>query len=81
MVGVEREFEIKAGYHFTTEPNEFMKPIQPKAMPVILTNKDEQRLWLNQGDEALHRPYEGEMEFDQLPNTLELLDSEENQKY
>ena len=50
-----------------------MKPIHPKAMPVILTDKDEQRLWLNEGDEALLRPYEGKMESDQLGDTLERL--------
>jgi len=33
----------------TTEPNEFMKPIHEKAMPVILTNIDEQKLWLTDG--------------------------------
>lgn len=31
-------------------------------------------------DEALLRPYEGEMEFDQLPDTLEHLYPEENRK-
>ena len=50
-----------------------MKPIHPKAMPVILTDKNEQRLWLNEGDEALLRPYEGKMESDQLADTLEHL--------
>ena len=34
-----------------------------------------------EGDEALLRPYEGKMEFDQLPDTLEHLYPEENQKY
>lgn len=66
---------------FTCDPNEFMKPIHEKAMPVILNGKDEQRLWLNEGDEALLRPYEGEMEFDQLPDTLEHLYPDENRKY
>jgi len=66
---------------FTTDANEFMKPIHEKAMPVILASRDEQRLWLMEGDEALLRPYEGEMEFDQLPDTLEHLYPEENQKY
>ena len=33
------------------------------------------------GDEALLRPYEGEMEFDQLPDTLEHLYPQENRKY
>lgn len=50
-----------------------MKPIHEKAMPVILTNIDEQKLWLTEGDEALLRPYEGEMEFDQFLDTLEHL--------
>lgn len=66
---------------FTTEPNEFMKPIHPKAMPVILTDRGEQRLWLNEGDEALLRPYEGAMESDQLDTTLEKLYPDENRKY
>jgi hypothetical protein len=33
------------------------------------------------GDEELLRPYEGEMELDQLRNTLEKLYPEENQEY
>ena len=66
---------------FTTDANEFMRPIHEKAMPVILTDRAEQRLWLTTGDEAVLRPYEGEMEFDQLPDKLEQLYPEENQKY
>jgi putative SOS response-associated peptidase YedK len=66
---------------FTTDANAFMKPIHEKAMPVILTDMDEQERWLTEGDEALLRPYQGEMEFDQLPDTLEHLFPEENQKY
>jgi putative SOS response-associated peptidase YedK len=66
---------------FTTEPNEFMQPIHPKAMPVILTDIEQQKLWLEEGDESLLKPYEREMEFDQLPDTLEKLYPEENQKY
>ena len=58
-----------------------MRPIHKKAMPVILTNIDEQKLWLMEGDEALLRPYEGEMESDQLPDTLEHVYRDENQKY
>jgi len=65
---------------FTTEPNEFMKPIHPKAMPVILNSIEEQKLWLMEGDEELLRPFEGEMEFDQLPDTLEHLYLDENPK-
>jgi putative SOS response-associated peptidase YedK len=30
----------------TTDPNGIVKPIHPKAMPVILTNKDELEMWL-----------------------------------
>ena len=66
---------------FTTESNDFMRPIHEKAMPVILTDLDEQNLWLTEGDEALLRPYEGQMESDQLPDTLEKLFPEENHKY
>ena len=58
---------------FTTEPNEFMKPIHPKSMPVILTDLDEQKLWLTEGDEDVLRPYEGKMESTQLTDTLEHL--------
>ena len=36
---------------FTTEPNDFMRPIHEKAMPVILANIDEQKLWQIEGDE------------------------------
>ena len=35
----------------------------------------------NYGDEFLLRPYEGEMEFDQLNDTLEHLYPDENRKY
>lgn len=66
---------------FTTEPNEFMKPIHEKAMPVLLNGLDEQKLWLTEGDEALLRPYEGEMEVAELSDTLEKLYPEENRKY
>ena len=58
-----------------------MKPLHEKAMPVILSDRDEQKLWLLEGDEAVLRPYEGEMEYVQLPDTLERLYPEENQKY
>lgn len=66
---------------FTTEPNDFMKPIHEKAMPVILSTLEEQKLWLYDGDEALLRPYEGEMESEQMPDTLEKMYPEENRKY
>lgn len=65
---------------FTTAPNDFMKPIHEKAMPVILNRKDEQERWLTSGDETLLRPFAGEMEFDQLPDTLEHLYPKENRK-
>jgi len=58
-----------------------MKPLHEKAMPVILSDIDEQKLWLLEGDEAILRPYEGAMEYEQLPDTLEHLYPEENQKY
>ena len=58
-----------------------MRPIHEKAMQVILTDLAEQRLWLNEGDEAVLLPYEGEMECDQLPDKLEQLYPEENHKY
>lgn len=66
---------------FTTEPNEFMQPIHEKAMPVILNSIEDQQRWLEEGDESLLGPYEGEMEFIQMPDTLEHLYPEENKKY
>jgi putative SOS response-associated peptidase YedK len=66
---------------FTIEPNEFMKPIHEKAMPVILATPEEQKLWLMEGDEELLRPYEGKMEVEALPDTLENLHPEENKKF
>lgn len=58
-----------------------MKPLREKAMPVILSSLEEQKLWLLEGDEELLGPYEAEMEFEQLPDTQEKLHPEENQKY
>ena len=66
---------------FTCEPNEFMKPLHEKAMPVILGTIEEQKLWLLEGDKDILRPYEGEMEFTQLPDTLDHLYPDENQRY
>lgn len=66
---------------FTTEPNDFMKPIHEKAMPVILKSIEEQERWLNTGDETLLRPYNGEMEIDELTETLEMKYPAENKKY
>ena len=64
---------------FTVEPNEFMKPIHPQAMPVILDSPELQKLWLMDGDRDLLVPYAGEMAVDQMPDTLEKLYPEENQ--
>jgi putative SOS response-associated peptidase YedK len=58
-----------------------MKPLHEKAMPVILNGIDEQKLWLMEGDEELLRPYEGRMEYAELPDTLEHLYPDENRKY
>lgn len=66
---------------FTCSPNEFMKPLHEKAMPVILRGVDEQKLWLMQGDEELLQPFDGKMQFKQLPDTLERLYPAENRKY
>lgn len=47
----------------TTEPNDIIRPIHPKAMPVILTTQKECETWLNGGAESfsLQRP---------LPNNM-----------
>lgn len=66
---------------FTTAANDFMKPLHEKAMPVILADMNEQRAWLETGEDALLRPYEGELESEQLPEKLEELFPEENRKY
>jgi putative SOS response-associated peptidase YedK len=66
---------------FTTAANDFMLPIHEKAMPVILTDLAEQNAWLENGDESVLRPYEGELESDQLPEKLEQIFPEENRKY
>jgi putative SOS response-associated peptidase YedK len=66
---------------FTTEPNDFMRPIHEKAMPVILRTPEQQKLWLEAGDEELLLPYDGEMEAEQLPDTLEKIYPDENRKY
>jgi len=38
----------------TTEANDIVRPVHPKAMPVILTDPDEQNEWLNGGEASLH---------------------------
>lgn len=58
---------------FTLEPNDFMRPIHPKAMPVILDDVDEQKLWLMEGDRELLTQYKGEMIAEELSDTLENL--------
>lgn len=66
---------------FTTDANDFMRPIHEKAMPVILDSIEQQEQWLHEGDESLLKPFEGAMEFDQLGDTLEHIFPEENQKF
>ncbi len=58
---------------FTTEPNDFMKPIHPKAMPVILDSPELHKLWLLEGDREILVPYKGELESDTLAESLEKL--------
>jgi putative SOS response-associated peptidase YedK len=43
-----KEGEINADLYgfMTTEPNAVVKPIHPKAMPVILTTADEMDVWM-----------------------------------
>jgi putative SOS response-associated peptidase YedK len=46
----------------TTEPSEAVAPIHPKAMPVILTTKEEIETWLTAPTEEalkLQRPFDG----------------------
>lgn len=66
---------------FTTEPNEFMRPIHEKAMPVILEELDVQRRWLEEGDESVLKPFSGDLEAAQLTDTLEHLYPEENRRF
>ena len=63
---------------FTVESNDFMLPIHPKAMPVILESIDAQEEWLLSGNRNLLVPYEGAMVADEMPDTLERLYPEEN---
>ena len=63
---------------FTVEPNAFMEPIHPKAMPVILDSIETQKLWLLEGDRDLLVPYTGELIAEKMDDTLERLFPEEN---
>ena len=63
---------------FTVPPNDFILPIHPQAMPVILDTLEKQKLWLMAGDRDLLVPYSGALVADQMPDTLENLYPEEN---
>lgn len=63
---------------FTVASNDFMLPIHPQAMPVILDGIDAQKLWLMEGDRDLLVPYAGELVAEEMPDTLERLYPEEN---
>ncbi|HEX6278767.1 MAG TPA: SOS response-associated peptidase family protein, partial [Pyrinomonadaceae bacterium] len=71
----ERRFSFAT---FTVEPNEFMEPIHPQAMPVILDSIEKQKLWLYEGDRELLVPYAGDLVAEKMPDTLEKLYPEEN---
>jgi hypothetical protein len=50
-----------------------MKPIHPKAMPVILDSPELHKLWLLEGDRSILVPYTGQLESDTLTGPLEKL--------
>ncbi|MGB3626927.1 MAG: SOS response-associated peptidase family protein [Henriciella sp.] len=63
--------ELNLYAFLTTEPNGVVAPIHPKAMPVVLTEKDECAEWLSGGEQSLRlqRPLRDEL--------LDLVSSEE----
>ena len=63
---------------FTVPSNDFMLPIHPQAMPVILDSPDAQKLWLMEGDRDLLVPYQGKLVADEMSDSLERLYPEEN---
>lgn len=63
---------------FTVPPNDFMVPIHPKAMPVILDSPDTQKRWLEEGDRDLLVPYARDLAAEQMTEALEKLYPEEN---
>lgn len=55
---------------FTTQPNDFMKPIHPTAMPIILDSLESQSKWVKEGDEDTLVPYLRDMEAVKLEKPL-----------
>ena len=48
----EREWKLFS--FLTTDANDIVRPVHPKAMPVILIDPEEQDEWLEGGEESLH---------------------------
>lgn len=64
---------LEPKYSFTVitcEPNDFMLPIHNR-MPVILSDLGSQELWLKKGGQDLLKPYDREMDRNQLNDSLE----------
>ncbi|WP_207099675.1 SOS response-associated peptidase family protein [Paracoccus shandongensis] len=58
----------------TCKPNGVVKPIHPKAMPVILTTEDEIEMWMSAGwqhAQALQRPLDDDLLFEVLETEVE----------